>query len=177
LAASSLASVRLAPPTAIFCAGGQRHQAGVAARVAAGRRVDRVVHLAVQRRHRERGVAVGGIGQQANLVQLVDQFGPALVAQVEPATRVRHFDELGVRVARGDVVGLGLAQALGGLRLADDAGFDLAPRAQAGLLLLVQDAEVVPVLLHHVLGDLEAHGMLLKLNSCSPCRVSSGCWA
>jgi hypothetical protein len=160
LAASSFASVSEVPPLAIFCDGGQRHQAAVRARVAAGGREDDVVLRAVQRGDGQAGVRRGRVGEHADLVHLVDELGPALVLQVEPAPRVRHVDVAGVGVARGDVVRLGLADALDALRLAGDAAFELAEALEAALALLEQRAEVRAVLLNHRFGYGAAHGSL-----------------
>jgi hypothetical protein len=143
-------------------AGGQRQRAGAQARRAAGRGQDEVILRAVQRRDAQRRIRRGRIGEHLDLVELVDQVGPGLVLQIEPATRVRRVDVLRIGVAAGDVVGVGLAQALGGLRRADDAGFHLAPGREARRLLLAQDPEIAPELLNHAFGNGVAHGGLQR---------------
>src|SRR3546814_15172257 len=70
----------------------------------------------VQRGHADGDVRRGRVGEHLDLVELIDQVSPALVLQVEPAPGVRSVDVLGIGVARGDVVRLGLAQARSGER-------------------------------------------------------------
>src|SRR3546814_7852314 len=95
----------------------------------------------VQRGHADGDVRRGRVGEHLDLVELIDQVSPALVLQVEPAPGVRSVDVLGIGVARGDVVRLGLAQAFDRLAGAGDVALGLAVGPQAGPALLAERSE------------------------------------